>query len=202
MARCFHMPKAGAKLLIVALLSIGCHKQPQRILVAAPPAPAARPAPPLELPPPPPVDAPDAPATTLPPATPVVVPQPPPAPVKAKAKRNAPAKKETPTLAAGASEPAPEPAPSLAPAPELGEVISPQLKHRMDAEIDRAVHNAQMSLQSLTGKNLSAQQQLAAAQAGSFLRQAVEMRKQDLSSARSLAQRAEVIARDLAKSVR
>jgi hypothetical protein len=81
-------------------------------------------------------------------------------------------------------------------------VISPQLKHRMDAEIDRAVHNAQMSLQSLTGKNLSAQQQLAAAQAGSFLRQAVEIRKQDLSSARSLAQRAEVIARDLAKSVR
>jgi hypothetical protein len=196
------MPKAGVKLLVAALLSIGCQKPPQRIFVAAPPAPAAQSAPPLEPPPPPPVDAAVASAPTLPPATPVVVPQPPPAPVKAKAKRNAPAKKETPTLAASAPEPAPEPDPSVAPAPQLGEVISPQLKHRMDTDIDRAVHNAQMSLQSLTGKSLSARQQVAAAQARSFLRQAVEMRNHDLSSARSLAQRAEVIARDLARSVK
>jgi hypothetical protein len=192
------MPKAAAKLLLVVLFAVGCQKQPQRILAAPPPTPAAQPAPPAEVLPPPQVDAPSPPAPTLPPVAGTEVPPPPSAPARVKPKRPASARKETPPPVADT----PAPAPASAPAPQLGEVISPQRKRRLDADVDRAIHNAQTSLQSLTGKNLSAQQQVAAAQAASFLRQAAEARPQDLASARSLAQRAEVIARDLAKTVK
>jgi hypothetical protein len=195
------MPKAAPKLLLSVLLTIGCQKQPQRVFVAAPPVPSAQPAvpPSVEASPPPQVNTPTPQATPLPPVAPADVPPAPPLPARAKTKRPAPAKKETPIVVS--PDPA-EPSPTPVPAPQLSEVISPQRRRGMDADIDKAIHSAQINLQAVAGKNLTAQQTAAAAQAASFLRQAVEVRSQDLSAARSLAQRAEVIARDLAKTVK
>ena len=101
---------------------------------------------------------------------------------------------ETPTPAAPSAPP-----PDL---PQLGEILSPQDTRRLNADLDRAMRNAKASLQSVKGKVLNAQQETAAEQAASFLRQAAEMRLHDLPSACSLAQRAEVIARDLARTVK
>jgi len=194
------MPKAAAKLLVSVLLLAGCHKQPQRVMVAPPPVPAAQPAPPAELPPPPQVDTPAPPAPNLPQPS-AQVPPAPPAPAPVKANRRARVKKENPPPAVEAVE-TPAPAAPAPDPPQLGEVLSPQDARRLNADLDRAVRNANASLQSVTGKVLNAQQETAAAQAASFLRQAAEMRLHDLPSARSLAQRAEVIARDLARSVK
>ncbi|HME06516.1 MAG TPA: hypothetical protein VKG25_05670 [Bryobacteraceae bacterium] len=195
------MHKAIAELLLGSVLLLaGCHKQPQRVLVVPPPAPAARPAPPADLPPPPQVETPAQPAATLPPAT-AEVPPAPPAPAAPKAKRPSRSKRDNSPAPAVVEAPAPAVAPAPDP-PQLGEVLSQQDMRRMNADLDRAMRNAQAVLRSLTGKVLTAQQQAAAEQAASFLRQAVEVRSQDLASARSLAQRAEVIARDLASSVR
>ncbi len=204
MAKYFLMPRAIAELtLLSVLLLAGCQKQPQRVLIAPPPpAPAARPAPPAELPPPPKVDTPEQPTATLPADATTEVPPAPSTPEAPKAKRRSRSKKENSATPPAATE---APAPLVAPAqdpPQLGEVLSQQDMRRMNADLDRAIRNAQAILRSLTGKILTAQQQSAATQIMSFLRQAVEVRSQDLASARSLAQRAEVIARDLANSVR
>lgn len=204
MAKRFLMSKATTELVLAILLLAGCHKQPHRILLAPPAQPAASttgPAMPAELPPPPQVDTATQPAATLPPIPTATTPPPPAAPLPTKAvKPTRVIKKEnSPALAVDPPVPVPAPVP---PAPQLGEILAPQDKRRLNADIDRAMRNAEASLNSVSGKALNGQQQGAAAQAASFLRQAVEIRDQDLSSARSLAQRAEVIAGDLARSVK
>ena len=188
---------------LLALLA-GCHKQPQRVLLAPPAQPAASttgPAMPAELPPPPQVDTATQPAATLPPIPTATTPPPPAAPLPTKAVRPTRVIKKENSPALAVDPPTPVPA-LVPPAPQLGEILAPQDKRRLNADIDRAMRNAEASLNSVSGKALNAQQQGAAAQAASFLRQAVEIRDQDLSSARSLAQRAEVIAGDLARSVK
>jgi hypothetical protein len=198
MAKCSPMPRAFPEALVfVVFLMGGCHKPPQRVLVPPPPAPMARPQAPPELPQPPQVDTRTSTPSTLPAATAEVPAPPPPAPVKVKRPPRRTPTPPPPVIAAPAqpSDPTPE-------APQLGQILSPQEVRQLNADIERSAQVTQSSLQSLSGKNLNAQQQAAASQAQSFLKQAMEIRSSDLPSARSLAQRAEVVARDLAASVR
>ena len=66
----------------------------------------------------------------------------------------------------------------------------------------RSLSRAQASLNSIGARRLSTDQQSVRDQARNFLQQAQELRKSDLTAAKSLAQRAEILARDLVAGLR
>ena len=67
---------------------------------------------------------------------------------------------------------------------------------------DQHLQHATQLLGSLKGKHLTRRQQAFMSQVQSFIAQAQETRKMDLAGARSLAERADLLAADLAASVR
>ena len=81
-------------------------------------------------------------------------------------------------------------------------MLSPEQRRDAEAEIDRSLNRARESLRAIASKSLSTSQQSAVAQIQSFIQQAELARKTDLSSARSLAQKADILARDLAGNLR
>jgi len=62
--------------------------------------------------------------------------------------------------------------------------------------------HAQASLGSITNRQLTKEQEATVAEVQNFIRQAVEKRKDELGAAKSLAERAEVLAHDLEASLR
>jgi hypothetical protein len=120
----------------------------------------------------------------------------PPQPAPAAAK---PIRSAAPTPAPPAPTPAAPPAPAQ-PAPKLGDILSADDQKQFSASIDQSLSRAQVSLNSIGGRQLNKDQQAQAEQIHNFMKQAQVTRGSDLAGAKSLAERAEVLARDLAAS--
>jgi len=202
-------PRALVVLSLIVLPEIACHKK--QVPVALPAQPKAKseqqagatqtaPHETTSLPPPP-VLAPNA----APAATPTV-------PVRDETvyQRNKPPDQPPPPKrVARPANPAPSPVQgptqtNAAPAevPHLGDVLTPDQQKQYNAAIDQSLTHAQANLGSLANRQLSQEQQATLAQVQSFMQQALEKRKTDLAAAKSLAERADVLASDLVASVR
>lgn len=104
---------------------------------------------------------------------------------------------------------APAPAPSAAPARpasaapiQLGDMLSPDEQQKLSAAIDASVARANRNLAALSGRTLSSGQRETVNQIRSFLKQAENARSTDLQAARSLAERADLLSRDLLQNLR
>jgi replicative DNA helicase len=80
------------------------------------------------------------------------------------------------------------------------DIVTPDQQRQLNAAIDQSLSRAQASLASIANRELSKDQQAMADQIRNLLQQAQTIRKSDLPGAKSLAERAEVLAKDLAAS--
>jgi hypothetical protein len=140
---------------------------------------------------------------------------PPPSPIQPAAPAASSASSPTTTPAASAKKPvrsAPAPAsitaappaaavPAASP-PKLSDVLTADEHKQYGASIDQSLSIAQTSLNSISGRLLSKDQQGEVEQIRNFMQQAQATRNSDPAGAKSLAERAAVLARDLAKSSR
>lgn len=185
--------------------------------------PKEKPRPEVTLPPAPPIRAsiPDPPAVTV-----EVKPPPPEAPPPKKrrarvARKNAkaepvktaeskpvppPAVETKPPQGEGEAKPAEaEPAAAAAPPPlipKLEVILTAEERKEYDKRLDGAVDRAKVSLAAMQGKSLSGEQKEAVGRIQSFLAQAEQARQRDLVSAVSLAERADLLSRDLLERLR
>jgi len=93
------------------------------------------------------------------------------------------------------------PTPAAA-APKLGDVLSADEQKHYNASIEQSLAHAQASLNQIKEHRLSAAQADEVEQIRNFIQQAQGARASDLAGARSLAERAEVLAKDLAAALR
>jgi hypothetical protein len=99
------------------------------------------------------------------------------------------------------SEPAPE-APKPPAVPRLTQLLSPEEERKFNQEIDESLERARRNLALVSQRPLSAEQQIVLERVHAFLQQTIEIRPLDLVTARSLAQRADLLARDLERTTR
>lgn len=168
------------------------------------PVPAAKESPPPTQPlPTPPAIAPE---TTTPQQPESVIPSPPPAPPPAPARPARRSSQRQPAPAGQPSAPAqpttPVPAQSPAPAPQLGIVLTPEQQRQYNADIDQSIQRAEGNLRSIGTHQLSSEQRASLEEAQNFIRQAQNARAADLPAAKRLAERADVLAANLANSLR
>lgn len=199
----------AALLLASALGAVesSCHKRQVAIPLPSIPAQPAVTEPPSASPPPDTTQAappPPAPDLTPAPASPAVPPAPtPPAvsPAPAPAARR-PARPTTPpSPIAPAPAVSPDQPASPAPPPRLGDVLSADQQRQLNGAIDQSLARAQASLNAVGNRQLSKDQQAVVEQVRNFMQQAQKLRGSNLAAAKSLAERAEVLARDLAASL-
>jgi len=88
------------------------------------------------------------------------------------------------------------------PPPRLGDILTPEQARQYNSAIDQSLARTQSSLGVIAQHRLTKEQQGVVAQIQSFIQQAQTTRKSNLPAARSLAERADVLARDLAGSLR
>ncbi len=86
------------------------------------------------------------------------------------------------------------------PAPQLVDVVPPDQQRQMNAAIDQSLAHAQASLAGIANRELNKDQQALVEQIRNLMQQAQASRGSDLPGAKSLAERAEVLAKDLAGS--
>jgi len=101
---------------------------------------------------------------------------------------------------------APQPQPpspaAQPPAPHLGDILTSDQQKQYNSAIDQSLARTETSLGSIAKHRLTKEQQAVVAQIQNFVQQAQASRKSNLPAARSLADRADVLARDLAGSLR
>jgi hypothetical protein len=175
--------------LILAASGMACRKKALTIL--PPPAPPATSAPaaPMEQPPPQPAQA----STEPPPALPQPTRPPPPEEVVQP--------KKPPRRA---SRPAATAAPANIPNQplRLGEMLTPEQERQYNSAMDQSLQRARANITRVSKRQLSKEQLGVVAQVQSFMEQAQSMRKTNLTAAKSLAERADVLARELARTAR
>jgi len=93
-------------------------------------------------------------------------------------------------------------APAPVPPPQLGDIVTPDQQRQYNAAIDQSLARAQASLAAIANRQLSKDQQGLVEQIRNIMQQAQASRSSDLPGAKSLAGRAEVLAKDLAGSFR
>jgi len=197
--------------VVLALAAGSCrllHRTPKQSPASAPPKPVATA--PAPEPSPPPEQAPKpaeqvlVPPPSLPPGQPASAPQPPPVqtatPPPPETRRRA---RAAPKPAAPVSEPepvaeAPKPA---APLPQLQQILTPEQQRECNEVINQSLSRAQRTLVAFDGRRVTREQETSIARIRTFIQQAEQARKTDLLTARALAERADVLARDLLKSV-
>jgi len=214
-----HPLRAIVVLGLLVLVDSACHKK--QVAVPVPNQPAV--ATPVQEEPPqlPPQTAPPTPEAISPNPTAV----PPPAPATATPaptgpkdehsyQKNKPAANDQPAPPKRAARPAAPPAqgpaapaqaPSSTPPPEsprLGDILTPEQQRQLNSAIDQSLSRAQSSIGSIANRQLNNEQQATIKQVQNFMQQAQETRKADLAAAKSLAERAEVLANDLVASLR
>ena len=84
----------------------------------------------------------------------------------------------------------------------LERIITPEQERQMNAAMDQNLASAETSLRAIATRRLSKGQAAVIAQVQSFIKQATDARKTDLAAASSLAQRASILAKDLAGKMR
>ena len=92
--------------------------------------------------------------------------------------------------------------PPVADTPRLGDILTPEQQKQYNVAIDESLAHAQNSLGAIASRQLTKEQEATAAQVRNFVQQAQTTRKEDLAAAKSLAERAEVLAHDLAESLK
>ncbi len=85
--------------------------------------------------------------------------------------------------------------------PQLAQLLSPAEAQEYNRIIDRNIYNAQQKLGALNGRQLSGEQKTYYDRIRTFIQQATDARRTDLFRARSLSERASVLAEDLLRSV-
>jgi hypothetical protein len=88
------------------------------------------------------------------------------------------------------------------PPPQLGQILSAAEQQRYARITDQALARAKGVLRQLEGRQLTRDQRAGLDRIRTFIGQAEELRNRDLVQASSLAERADLLARDLAASVR
>jgi hypothetical protein len=176
----------------------GCRKRNTPVLV---PAPASQPT----VAPAPPEQAPTPPQPPVPQQTPGQPPAQPTTPEKTTGQPPAqptPPQKTPPSQQPRkpATQPVPKPA-DRSPVPRLGEVLTPEQRTQLLKEIDVSLNRANRSLAAIGKYSLNASQAISAEQIQRFIKQAEAMRNSDVTTAHSLASRAEVLARELLRSL-
>ena len=94
-----------------------------------------------------------------------------------------------------------QPAPTAAPLPQLGPVLSPEEQREYNGAIDQSLGRAQASLRAIGNRRLSREQQASVARDSGFYPAGAGKARVDLPGARRLAERAEVLADSLEKSL-
>jgi hypothetical protein len=174
---------------------------PPPVIVEVPAKTPKQPAPPPALPP-----GQGGPAVTPPPTTAQQVP--PYSPKKKKGRRK---KADEAQTASGAQPPettvpptaaaAQAPQPVAQPVPQLGQVLTDVQRRDIAARVRQAIDSANRNLTSIGTRALSPQQETIRSQVRSFITQADEASKTDLIAARSLAERADLLSKDLLDSL-
>jgi hypothetical protein len=91
---------------------------------------------------------------------------------------------------------------TAAPVPQLGQMLSDAQRRDYEVRIHDALERARANLgKARSNPRLGEAQQRMAAQVETFVNQAEERRKTDLVSSRSLAERADLLSRDLLESL-
>jgi type IV secretory pathway VirB10-like protein len=201
----------GAALIV---LSVGCKKNP--------PPPAPPPAPivvPREDPPKKDVNLPDAPpiatktpAEAPPPAVetkPPVIKPPAPQPRRRRNAKKAADPKPAPAAARPVEEAKAEPpaanetvAPPQTAAPQLGQMLSAQQSKEFNRKLDSTLERVKHTVAIIQTKPLNNEQKEVVGRIRNFLAQAEQAREQDLVSAVNLAERADLLSRDLLERLR
>jgi hypothetical protein len=103
-----------------------------------------------------------------------------------------------------ASESAAQPETPAAAVPQLGQILSPDQRRQYNQVIDQAIRRAQERLEVVlaNSRRLNEEQHTIIKRIQAFIRQAQEAREQDLMIAKNLADRAQLLADDLAKNFR
>lgn len=227
--RAVHRALCSGLCLSFCLLTFSCRRNTVATAPAAPPpAPIVVPRKDVpktdvNLPAPPPIASKTTPAAAPPAGNPPVL-QPPaaPKPRRPRLARRNPAPKvveEPKTVVAGAetrleASPAPkETAPpppeasvpavaTAAPAPKLGQMLTPEESRDHLKRLDTTVDRVKAAMTSIQAKGLSEDQKEVVGRIRSFLAQAEQAREQDLVSAVNLAERADLLSRDLLDRLR
>ncbi len=183
-----------------SLIRRGQGKTPPPV-IAAPPTKPSLPVENPQVPPPPKVQQAEAPKIAPPVATQIPAKPPEPKPVRsAVRKKPKPPNKTQPAAAAIVAQAAvpvtQEPVSVLAP------VLSASEQESLNRAIDAAVQQAENNLAAVAAKPLTPTQRANADRAKSFIAQALQTRATDLSTAKTLAERAYVLAQSLASELR
>jgi hypothetical protein len=109
------------------------------------------------------------------------------------------AEQPKPEVAAPVQEPASQPP---APAPKFGQILSPDQVREFTRRLDSASERVRSSLMLILERNLTDEQKETVGRIRAFLTQAEQARSQDLQSAVSLAERADLLSRDLLNRLR
>jgi hypothetical protein len=88
------------------------------------------------------------------------------------------------------------------PALQLGIVLTPEQQRQYNADIDQSIQRAEGNLRSIGNRQLTNEQRASLEEAQNFIRQAQAARASDLPAAKRLAERADVLAANLANSLR
>jgi outer membrane biosynthesis protein TonB len=186
--------------LAPAMTSCWPFRKKKPVVPAPPPPPQQQTAPKaVQFPPPPAIE----PAPTEPAIPEEPTEQIPPPPKKKRPSPAGPKVQPTPAPQETETESEPEPQPAApAPAPSLQPLLTAQQKQELEAAVRTRITSARMSLASIQRRSLSPEQKAAVNQIRVFLDQAEDARKTDLIRANNLAERADVLARDLVGAVR
>jgi hypothetical protein len=186
--------RASSLAVLLAAFDAACTRRHVAAPVAAPVPPTPTAAPAETAPSPAPV-APAPPPQTQPPQPQAPQPQ---APQPQPPQPQPPSQSPQPSTAPRRSTPPSEPNPP----PRLGDILTPEQARQYNSAIDQSLARTQSSLGVIAQHRLTKEQQGVVAQIQSFIQQAQTTRKSNLPAARSLAERADVLARDLAGSLR
>jgi hypothetical protein len=198
-------PRLQASLVLLLVWESSCRMKQGAVPLPSPPPSASQPAsqdPPPEVP----SSAAPVPATTAPAQEPAPYQvNKPPQPAAKKPARSAATPAAAPSNNPAVSAPVPTlaaPSAPPAPPPKLGDILTPDEQKQYSASIDQSLSHAQTSLNSITGRQLNKDQQAEVEQIRNFMQQAQGTRTSDPAGAKSLAERAEVLGRDLAATFR
>ncbi|HTA68116.1 MAG TPA: hypothetical protein VK776_07550 [Bryobacteraceae bacterium] len=199
--------RASSLAVLLAAFESACAKKH-----AAAPVPATPPAAPAETAPQPAPPATAPPQVQAPPATQPQAPPPSPSPQQPSPQQPSPPQ-QTPSLPQQTPPASTPPARSPRPAepnrsgqpnaaPRLGDILTAEQERQYNSAVDQSLARTQTSLAAIANRKLTKEQEAVVAQIKSFVQQAQTTRKSNLPAARSLAERADVLARDLAGSLR
>jgi hypothetical protein len=187
-----------ARIGLLAALSLGltgCWFKKKKPVVPTPPPPvAAKPEPVKVTPKRPDPVIPDPPKVEPPPPSQVTLPAPEPQ-LPQPPRRRRPARKSAPVpLGTPQLQPAPPPS---APAPQLGEILTPERRREYEAAYAQSLARARAALARAAGRTLDAAQRETAERIQTFIAQAEEAKARDLATAMQLIRRADVLGQDL-----